>query len=96
MFYHTGDLDDQHIDFHVSLDVVIKIQFVGIAPVILEFNVIVAVLEEFTMGKGGPESLPWSVNNRLQYKGLKASTSKLQWSLLAFVTHSEGKMSSTK
>ena len=31
------------IDFHVSLDVGIKILFIGIVPVILEFNVIVAV-----------------------------------------------------
>ena len=43
MFHHTGGWGDQHIDFHVNLDVIIKIQFLGIVPVILEFNVIVAV-----------------------------------------------------
>ena len=43
MFYHTGDWGDQLIDCYVSVDVGIKIQFIGIVPVILEFNVIVAV-----------------------------------------------------
>ena len=57
MFYHTRDLGDQHIDF-VSLDVVIKIQFVGIVPLILEFTAIVVVWEEFVVGERGTESLP--------------------------------------
>ena len=43
MFYHIGDWGDQHIDFHPKLDVGIKIQFIGIVPVILELNVTVAV-----------------------------------------------------
>ena len=43
LFYHIGDWGDQHIDFHVSYDVGIKIQFIGIVPVILEFNVIIVV-----------------------------------------------------
>ena len=43
MFYHVGEWGDQPSDFHFSLDVGIKIQFIGIVPVILEFNVIVAV-----------------------------------------------------
>ena len=43
MFYHVGDWGDQHINFDISLDVGMKIQFIGIVAVILEFNVIVAV-----------------------------------------------------
>ena len=43
MYYHIGDWGDQHIDFHVSLDVGIKILFIGIVAVILEFNFIEAV-----------------------------------------------------
>ena len=43
MIYHIGDWGVQHIDFHVILDVGIKIQFVSIVPVILEFDVTVVV-----------------------------------------------------
>ena len=43
MFHRIGDWGDQHVDFHLSFDVDIKIQFIGIVPVILEFNVIIAV-----------------------------------------------------
>ena len=58
LFYHTGDWGDQNIDFHVSLDVVIKFQFIGLVPVILEFNVIVAAFEEFMMRERESKSLP--------------------------------------
>ena len=39
MFYRVGDWDDLQIDPHVSLHAGFKIQFAGIVPVFLEFNV---------------------------------------------------------
>ena len=40
MFYRAGDWDDLQSDLHVSLKVGFKIQFAGIVPVFLEFNVL--------------------------------------------------------
>ena len=41
VFYRVGDWDDLQIDLHVSLHDGFKIQFAGIVPVFLEFNVII-------------------------------------------------------
>ena len=39
VFYRVGGWDDLQIDLHVSLHDGFKIQFAGIVPVLLEFNV---------------------------------------------------------
>ena len=46
MFYRVGDWDDLQVDLHVSLHVGFKIQFAGIVPVFLEFNVFLSPIQD--------------------------------------------------